>query len=142
MHLKRCNLTGCWVNPVKLLYSRITIALRPVRRRAQVIPAHRKPQINLQHEFYIKDLKTNKRVQIHSGSLKPSLKYNTVTTTTIQNELHILPTDVMPTCPIFTGKTGPTRQSPRRKRLSNPGRTYLLEVRGNTTCSEGLQQQP
>ena len=29
----------------------------------------------------------------------------------IQGELHILPTDVMPTCPIFTGKTGPTRRS-------------------------------
>ena len=29
----------------------------------------------------------------------------------IQGELHILPTDVMPTCPIFTGKTGPTRWS-------------------------------
>ena len=27
----------------------------------------------------------------------------------IQSELHILPTDVMPTCPSFTGKTGPTR---------------------------------
>ena len=30
---------------------------------------------------------------------------------TIHGELHILPTDVMPTCPIFTGKTGPTRWS-------------------------------
>ena len=30
---------------------------------------------------------------------------------TIQGEPHILPTDVMPTCPTFTEKTGPTRQS-------------------------------
>ena len=30
---------------------------------------------------------------------------------TIQGELHILPTDVMPTCPSFTGKMGPTRRS-------------------------------
>ena len=29
----------------------------------------------------------------------------------IHGELHILPTDVMPTCPNFTGKTGPTRRS-------------------------------
>ena len=29
----------------------------------------------------------------------------------IQGELHILPTDVMPTYPIFTGKTGLTRRS-------------------------------
>ena len=29
----------------------------------------------------------------------------------IQGELHILPTDVMPICPTFTEKTGPTRQS-------------------------------
>ena len=39
------------------------------------------------------------------------MKYNTIATTTIQGELHILPTDVMPTCPVFTGKTGPTRRS-------------------------------
>ena len=76
-----------------------------------MIPAYRDLQINLQHEFYIKGLNTNDRVQKHSGSLKLSSKYNTITTTTIQGELHILPTDVMPTCPIFTGKTGPTRRS-------------------------------
>ena len=35
-----------------------------------MIPAHRKPQINLQHEFYIKGSNTNDRVQKHSGSLK------------------------------------------------------------------------
>ena len=115
---------------------------RPVRRRAHVIQAYRKPQINLQHEFYIKGLNTNDRVKKHSGSLKPSSKYTTITTTTIQGELHILPTDVMPTCPIFTGKTGPLDSPPRRKRLSNPGRTYLLEVSGHATCLEGLQQQP
>ena len=76
-----------------------------------MIPAYRNLQINLQHRFYIKALSTNDWVQKHSGSLKPSSKYNTITTTTIQGELHILPTDVMPTCPIFTGKTGPTRRS-------------------------------
>ena len=27
-----------------------------------------------------------------------------------KDELHILPTDVRPTCPYFTEKTGPTRQ--------------------------------
>src|SRR6185312_11193407 len=97
--------------PIKLLYSRITIALRPVRRRAQVIPAHRSLQINLQHRFYIKGLNTNNRVQKHSGSLKTEFEYNTITTTTIQGEIHILPTDALPTCPIFTGKTGPTRRS-------------------------------
>ena len=68
-------------------------------------------KLNLQHRFYIKDLNTNNRVQTHSGSLKLSSKYNTITATTIQGELHILPTDVTPTCPIFTGKTGPTRRS-------------------------------
>src|SRR6185312_13651421 len=82
-----------------------------VRRRAQVIPAYRNLQINLQHIFYIKALITNDRVQKHSGSLKLRSKYNTITTTMIQGELHILPTDVMPTCPIFTEKTGPTRRS-------------------------------
>ena len=87
------------------------MALRPVRRRAQVLPAHRNLQINLQHRFYIKGLNTNNRVQTHSGSLKLSSKYNTIATTTIKGELHILPTDVTPTCPIFTGKTGPTRRS-------------------------------
>ena len=76
-----------------------------------MIPAYRNLQINLQHRFYIKDLNTNNRVQTHSGSLKLSSKYNIITTTTIQGELHILPTDVMPTCPIFKGKTGPTRRS-------------------------------
>ena len=35
-----------------------------------MIQAYRKPQINLQHEFYIKGLNTNDRVQKHSGSLK------------------------------------------------------------------------
>ena len=103
-----------------------------------MIPAIRNLQINLQHRFYIKCLNTNNRVQKHSGSLKLSSKYNTITTTTIQGELHILPTDVMPTCPIFTEKTGPTRRSTQEEGLSNPGRTDLLEVSGNTTCSEGF----
>ena len=76
-----------------------------------MIPAYRNLQINLQHRFYIKALSTNDRVQKNSGSLKLSSNYNTITTTMIQGELHILPTDVMPTCPIFTGKTGPTRRS-------------------------------
>ena len=76
-----------------------------------MIPAYRNLQINLQHRFYIKGLNTNNRVQTHSGSLKLSSKYNTIATTTIKGELHILPTDVTPTCPIFRGKTGPTRRS-------------------------------
>ena len=76
-----------------------------------MIPAYRKLQINLQHRFYIKGLNTNNRVQTHSGSLKLSSKYSTIATTTIKGELHILPTDVMPTCPSFTGKTRPTRLS-------------------------------
>ena len=76
-----------------------------------MIPAHRSLQINLQHRFYIKGLNTNNRVQTHSGSLKLSSKYNTIATTTIKGELHILPTDVMPICPTFMEKTGPTRQS-------------------------------
>jgi len=76
-----------------------------------VLQAYRNLQINLQHRFYIKGLNTNNRVQTHSGSLKLSSKYNTIATTTIKGELHILPTDVTPTCPIFTGKTGPTRRS-------------------------------
>ena len=76
-----------------------------------MLPAHRNLQINLQHRFYIKGLNTNNRVQTHSGSLKLSSKYNTIATTTIKGELHILPTDVMPTCPVFTGKMGPTRRS-------------------------------
>ena len=76
-----------------------------------MIPAYRNLQINLQHRFYIKALSTNDRVQKHSGSLKLSSKYNTITMTTIKGELHILPTDVTPTCSTFTGKTGPTRRS-------------------------------
>ena len=76
-----------------------------------MIQAYRNLQINLQHRFYIETLRTNDRVQKHSESLKPSSKYNTITTTTIQGELHILPTNVMPTCPKFMGKTGPTRWS-------------------------------
>jgi len=36
----------------------------------------------------------------------------------------------------------PLDSPPRRKWLSNPGRTDLLEVSGDTTCSKGLQQQP
>ena len=75
-----------------------------------MIPAYRKPQINLQHRFYIKTFKYKRQSSEHSGSLKPSSKYNTINTT-IQGELHILPTDVTPTCPIFTGKMGPTRRS-------------------------------
>ena len=35
-----------------------------------MIQAYKNSQINLQHEFYIKGLKTNDRVQVHSGSLK------------------------------------------------------------------------
>ena len=76
-----------------------------------MLPAYKNLQINLQHRFYIKGLNTNNRVQTHSGSLKLSSKYKTIATTTIKGELHILPTDVTPTCPIFTGKTGPTRRS-------------------------------
>ena len=75
-----------------------------------MLQKHMHERINLQHGFYIKVLNTNNRVQTQR-KLKPSSKYNTATTTTIQGELYILPTDVMPTCPIFTGKTGPTRRS-------------------------------
>src|SRR6185312_13871408 len=75
------------------------------------VTSNRNLQIYLQHQFYIKVLNTNNRVQTHSGSLKLSSKYKTIATTTIKGELHILPTDVMPTCPIFTGQTGPTRRS-------------------------------
>jgi len=60
----------------------------------------------------------------------------------IKGELHILPTDVTPTCPIFTGKTGPLDGPTRRKRLSNPGRTDLLEVSGDTTCLKGFNNNP
>ena len=76
-----------------------------------MIPAYRNLQINLQHRFYIKALSTNDRVQNTAEVLRLSSKYNKVTATTIQGELHILPTDVMPTCPNFTGKTGPTQRS-------------------------------
>src|SRR6185312_3655473 len=128
--------------PIKLLYSRITIALRLVRRRAQVIPAHRSLQINLQHRFYIKGLNTNNRVQKHSESLKLSSKYNTITTTTIQGELHILPTDVMPTCPNFTGKTGPTRRS-NQEEAAIQSRTHRppRSQRGHHLLKK-VQQQP
>jgi len=112
VHLKRCNLTGFRVKSRLNYYTpNHNCTSRPARRRAQVIPAYRKLQINLQHRFYIKNLSTNDRVQKHSGSLKLSSKYNTITTTMIKGELHILPTDVTPTCPIFTGKMGPTRRS-------------------------------
>ena len=106
-----------------------------------MLPAYRNLQINLQHQFYIKVLNTNNRVQTHSGSLKLSSKYNTIATTTIKGELHILPTDVTPTCPIFTGKTGPTRWSnleeaavqSRTHRSPRSQRGHNLLKRGTTT---------
>ena len=58
MHLKRCNLTGCRVNPDKTtVLQDHNCTSRPVQRRAQVIPAYRNLQINLQHMFYIKSFK-------------------------------------------------------------------------------------
>src|SRR6185312_5789658 len=129
--------------PIKLLYSRITIALRPVRRRAQVIPAHRSLQINLQHRFYIKGLNTNNRVQTHSGSLKLSSKYNTIATTMIKGELHILPTDVTPTCPIFTGKTGPTRRSnPEEAAVHSRTHRSPRSQRGHNLLKRGYNNNP
>ena len=102
-----------------------------------MLPAHKNLQSNLQHRFYIKGLNTNNRVQTHSGSLKLSSKYKT-----IKGELHILPTDVTLTCPIFTGKTGPTRRSTQeeaavqsrthRSPRSPPGHNLL---RGFTTTT-------
>ena len=107
-----------------------------------MLPAYRNFQINLQHRFYIKGLNTNNRVQTHSGSLKLSSKYNTIATTTIKGELHILPTDVTPTCPIFTGKTEPTRRSnleeaavqsrTHRSPRSPPGHNLLKRVTTTT----------
>ena len=107
-----------------------------------MLPAYRNLQINLQHRFYIKALNTNNRVQTHSGSLKLSSKYNTIATTTIKGELHILPTDVTLTCPIFTGKTGPTRRSnleeaavqsrTHRSPRSPPGHNLLRRVTTTT----------
>ena len=112
MHLKRCNLTGCRVKS-RLNYCTpgSQLHLDPYEDEHRCYQHTEIFQINLQHQFYIKDLNANNRVQTHSGSLKLSSKYNTLTTTTIQGELHILPTDVMPTCPIFMEKTGPTRRS-------------------------------
>ena len=99
-----------------------------------MIPAYRKLQINLQHRFYIKGLKTNNRVQKHSGRLKTEFEIQYDNHDDNTGELHVLPTDVMPTCPIFTGKTGSLDGPPRRKRLSNSGCADLLEVSGDTTC--------
>ena len=115
---------------------------RPARRRAQVIPAYINVQINLQHRFYIKTLSTNDRVQKHSGSLKLSSKYNTITTTTIQGELHILPTDVMPTCPIFTEKTGPTRPSTQEEAAVQSRTRIPPQSQRECNLLKGLQQQP
>jgi len=106
-----------------------------------VIQAYIDSQINLQHEFYIKVLNTNYRVQ-SQRKLKQSSKYNTIATNENKGELHILPTNEMPPSPSFTRKPGPLDGPPRRKWLSNPGCTDLLEVSGDTTCSDGLQQQP
>ena len=39
---------------------------------------------------------------------------------TIQGELHILTTDVMPICPTFTEKMGPTRQSTQEEVVDQP----------------------
>ena len=72
---------------------------------------------------------------------------------TIQGELHILPTDVLPTWPSFKAKTGPTRWSNQqeeddqsKKHRSPQSRCQkkkdLLKVSGNTTCSQGLQPNP
>jgi len=41
--------------------------------------------------------------------LKTSFKTKRWITSTTEDELHILPTDVRLTCPNFTEKTGPTR---------------------------------
>jgi len=75
-----------------------------------VIQVYRDSQINLQHEFYIKVLNTNYRVQ-SQRKLKQSSKYNTIATNEDKGELHILPTNEMPPSPSFTGKPGPTRRS-------------------------------
>ena len=40
------------------------------------------------------------------------------------------------------GRRGPLDGPTRRKRLSNPGRTDLLEVSGDTTCSKGYNNNP
>jgi len=70
-----------------------------------VIQAYIDSQINLQHEFYIKVLNTNYRVQ-SQRKLKQSSKYNTIATNEDKGELHILPTNVMPPNPSFTGEAG------------------------------------
>ena len=59
-----------------------------------------------------------------------------------KEELHILPTDVRLTCLHFMEKTGPLNRPTWRKRLTNPGRTYLFEVFRKIACSEGLQPNP
>ena len=60
----------------------------------------------------------------------------------IKGELHILPTDVTQTCPIFMGKTGPTRRSTQEEAAVQSRTRKLLEVSGNTTCSEGFNNNP
>ena len=120
------------------MYSRITIALRPARRRAQVIPAYRNLQINLQHRFYIKGLNTNNRVQTHSGSLKLSSKYNTIDTTTIKGPTWMWRQPAQS----LRGRRGPLDGPTWRKRLSNPGCTDLLEVSGDTTFLKGFNNNP
>ena len=106
-----------------------------------MIQAYRSLQINLQHRFYIKGSNTNDRVQKHSGSLKTEFEIQYGNHDDDTGELHILPTDVMPTCPIFTEKTGPTRQSTqeeaavqsRTRRLPRSQRGHNLLKRVTTT---------
>ena len=61
----------------------------------------------------------------------------------IQCELHSLPTDVMPTCPILTGKTGPTRRSTQEEavvqsRMHRPPRKSA----GTQPAQEGCNNNP
>ena len=142
-HLKWCNPAVRRVIPDQTTVLQDHICTRRLaRRRAQVIQAYRDSQINLQPGFYIKVLNTNDRVQ-RSENFKTefAIQYGNY-----ERRYTVSSTS----CPLMwcqpartsRGKRGPLDGPPKRKRLSNPGRTDLLEVSGNTTCSWGLQQQP
>ena len=107
-----------------------------------MIPAYIKLQINLQHRFYIKGSNTNDRVQKHNGRLKTEFE--------IQYDNHDDDTRRTPhpahrydaNLPDLHGEDGATRRS-NPEEVAVQSRTHRSpRISGDTTYSEGLQQQP
>ena len=144
MHLKRCNLTGCRVKS-RLNYCTpgSQLHLDPYEDEHRCYQHTEIFKINLQHRFLHKRFKYKQQSSNAQRKLKLSSKYNTITTTTIKGELHILPTDVTPTCPIFTGKTGPTRRSnPEEAAVQSRTHRSPRSQRGHNLLKRGYNNNP